>query len=56
MVDSAELKEVKNEIDLLKTLNNKSDYIINYFDDFSFYSVKHCIVIEYCQVILIYIK
>lgn len=51
MVDTNEHKDVKNEIDLLKTLRNISEYIINYYDDFRFYGIKHCIVTEYCQVI-----
>lgn len=51
MVDSSEHDDLKNEINLLKTLGNTSEYIIDYYDDFQFYEIKHCIVTEYCQVI-----
>ena len=37
-IDAAESKELKailNEIETLKTLTSKSDYVINYLDSFS---------------------
>lgn len=49
-MDDYEHADVKNEINLLKTLRDKSKYIIKYFDDFPFHAVKHCIVTEYCHV------
>ena len=40
--------ETSNEIRLLKELNKKSPYIIEYFDDFDFMAFFHCIITEYC--------
>ncbi len=33
--DSEELKSILNEIDVLKKLSSKSEYVINYLDSFS---------------------
>ncbi len=33
--DSDELQSILNEIDVLKRLSSKSDYVINYLDSFS---------------------
>ena len=33
--ESEELKSVLNEIDILKKLSTKSEYVINYLDSFS---------------------
>ena len=33
--DSDEFKSILNEIDVLKRLSSKSDYVINYLDSFS---------------------
>lgn len=52
MLDSNDHKDVKNEINLLKTIKNKCEHIIKYYDDFSFYGIKHCIATEFCHVIL----
>ena len=34
-IESDELKSILNEIETLKSLNSKSDYVINYLDSFS---------------------
>jgi len=34
-IESDELKAILNEIETLKSLNSKSDYVINYLDSFS---------------------
>lgn len=39
--------ETDNEIKLLKEVKNKSHYIIEYFDDFSFL-IFRCIITEFC--------
>lgn len=50
LVENIEHDDVKNELNLLKKLADKSKYIIRYYDDFPFYIIKHCIVTEYCHV------
>jgi serine/threonine protein kinase len=47
MVES-DCLETENEIQLLKDVKNKSPFIIEYFDDFSFKGVYRCIITEYC--------
>lgn len=49
------VENVGDEIDILKTIRDRSEHIIKYYDDFGFYGVKHCIVTEYCYVIYKYI-
>jgi serine/threonine protein kinase len=39
--------DVMSEIRLLKELKDKSRHIIDYIDDFK-YSIKRCIITEYC--------
>ena len=34
-IESEELKAILNEIDVLKKLSSKSEYVINYLDSFS---------------------
>lgn len=48
MVDNESL-ETMREIQLLKELKDKCPFIIQYYDDFSFYAIKRCIVTEYCR-------
>lgn len=48
MVESLDVMDTKRLIDLLETLD--SPYLIKFFDDFSFYKIKHCIVTEYYPV------
>ncbi len=35
VTESIELKSILNEIDVLKRLSSKSDYVINYLDSFT---------------------
>jgi cell division control protein CDC15 len=48
MVDK-DCLETLDEISILKNLKDRSPYVIKYFDDFSFYMVKRCIIMEYCR-------
>jgi hypothetical protein len=41
--DSDEFKSILNEIDVLKKLSYKSDYVINYLDSFSIEIGNHII-------------
>jgi serine/threonine protein kinase len=47
MVEADRLETII-EIQMLKKLNRKSPYIIDYFEDFKF-SLFHCIITEYCS-------
>ena len=48
MVES-DCLETNTEIKLLKEVKNKSQYIIEYFDDFNFMVLFRCIITEYCS-------
>jgi serine/threonine protein kinase len=41
--ESEQLKSILNEIDVLKKLSSKSDYVINYLDSFSTEVFNFCI-------------
>jgi serine/threonine protein kinase len=45
----ADTLETENEIELLKNVKNKSPFILEYFEDFSFKGVFRCIITEYCS-------